>query len=80
MAESMQTMGTASAISVQLSFPLPKSPDTRIHLHLTVQTTSIILFLTTASNGDTSNTAPLGSFVYALPDVSFEGRDLSVEG
>jgi hypothetical protein len=31
--------------------------------------TSLLLLLTTAMNGDTSRAAPLGSFVYALPDV-----------
>jgi len=56
---------------IELSFPLPKSPDTRIHLQLTIQTTSLLLFLTTALNGDTSAAAPLGSFVYALPDVGY---------
>jgi hypothetical protein len=56
---------------IELSFPLPKSPDTRIHLQLTIQTTSLLLFLTTALNGDKSTAAPLGSFVYALPDVSY---------
>ena len=55
---------------IQLSFPLPKAPETRIHIHLTIQTTSMLLFLTTTLNGDTSAVAPLGSFVYALPDVS----------
>jgi hypothetical protein len=55
---------------IELSFPLPKAPETRIHLYLTIQTTSLLLFLTTAMNGDTSTAAPLGSFVYALPDVS----------
>merc|ERR1712093_514398 len=65
----------ASGQPVQLSFPLPKAPDTRIHVHLTIQTTSILLFLTTAMNGDTS-TVPLGSFVYALPDRLNPGQTL----
>jgi hypothetical protein len=56
--------------SIELSFPLPKAPETRIHLRMTIQATSILLFLTTALNGDASTAAPLGSFVYALPDVS----------
>ncbi|PVH86974.1 hypothetical protein DL98DRAFT_406762 [Cadophora sp. DSE1049] len=71
--------GTKSGVSgrpIQVSFPLPKAPDTRIHLHLTIQATSIILFLTTAMNGDTS-TVPLGSFVYALPDRLNPGQTLS---
>ncbi|KAN0115066.1 hypothetical protein V8E51_004610 [Hyaloscypha variabilis] len=53
---------------IELSFPLPKAPDTRVYLRLTIQMTSILLFLTTAMNGDTSTATPLGSFVYALPD------------
>lgn len=55
--------------TVELSFPLPKAPDTRIHLRLTIQATSLLLFLTTIVNNDTSTMRPLGSFVYALPDV-----------
>lgn len=54
---------------IELSFPLPKAPDTKIHIRLTVQTTTLLLFLTTAINNDTSTVPPLGSFVYALPDV-----------
>jgi hypothetical protein len=54
---------------IELSFPLPKAPDTNIRLRLTVQPTSILLFLTSASNGDIATAPPLGSFVYALPDV-----------
>jgi hypothetical protein len=56
---------------IELSFPMPKAPETRIHVSLTIQTTSLLLFLTTALNGNTSEAAPLGSFVYALPDVSY---------
>jgi len=62
-------MDVPSGKPIELSFPLPKAPDTRIHMQLTIQKTSILLFLTTAVNGDTSTVAPLGSFVYALPDV-----------
>jgi hypothetical protein len=70
MANTNTEIAEPSAQPVELSFPLPKAPETRIHLQLTIQTTSLLLFLTTAMNGDTSSTAPLGSFVYALPDVS----------
>lgn len=55
---------------LELSLPLPKAPETRIHLRMTIQATSILLFLTTALNGDLSTAPPLGSFVYAIPDVS----------
>jgi hypothetical protein len=61
----------SSARPIELSFPLPKAPETRIHLRMTIQATSILLFLTTALNRDVSTAPPLGSFVYALPDVRF---------
>jgi hypothetical protein len=57
--------------AIQISFPLPRAPETRISISLTIQATSILLFLTTVLNGDTSNSAALGSFVYALPDASY---------
>jgi hypothetical protein len=56
---------------MQLSFPLPRSLDTRVYLRLTVKSKAIVLFLTTASTDDASAPTPLGSFVYALPDVRF---------
>lgn len=65
----MASMG-ASQSPIQISFPLPRAPETSIHLHLTINEVSLLLFLTTALNGDTSTTPPLGSFVYALPNVS----------
>lgn len=65
------TNGTESASvkPVQLSFPLPRSPQTRIHMHLTVLTTSILLFLTTTAADASSGGSPMGSFVYAMPNV-----------
>jgi hypothetical protein len=60
----------ASAKAIELSFPLPKAPETKIHAHLTIHITSVVLFLTTVYGGDNPTGAPLGSFVYALPDVS----------
>src|SRR5881394_2882060 len=56
---------------VELSFPLPKAHQTNVHLHITIQTHVILIFLTTTTNGDTSTPASLGSFIYALPDVFF---------
>jgi hypothetical protein len=65
---------------LELSFPLPKYPHTTLHIHLTILATSTLLFLTTTSPGDSSNggggggsaiTKPMGSFVYAMPDVRF---------
>jgi hypothetical protein len=70
----VENPGTAalepSVKPIELSFPLPKAPETKIHLQLTINTTSLLLFLTTVYGGDIPTGAPLGSFVYALPDVS----------
>ena len=55
---------------IELAFGLPKAPQTKIHIRLTISPTSILLLLTTVSQGETSAKPALGSFVYALPDVS----------
>lgn len=55
---------------IQLSLPLPRSMDTRIYIQLTVKSKAVVLFLTTASAEEATSPTPLGSFVYALPDVS----------
>ena len=55
---------------IELAFGLPKAPQTKIHLRLTITPTSILLLLTTVYQGETSTKPALGSFVYALPDVS----------
>ncbi|KAI9709050.1 MAG: hypothetical protein M1820_003496 [Bogoriella megaspora] len=61
---------------IQLSFPLPRTQGTRIHLHLTVREKSILLFLTTAA-GDSAGAASMGSYVYALPNPSNPSQPLS---
>lgn len=61
----------------QLSFPLPRSLDARIFIQLTVQAKSVIIFLTTAAADETANPPPMGSFVYALPDVSLRAFSLT---
>ncbi|KAF3770647.1 hypothetical protein M406DRAFT_244789 [Cryphonectria parasitica EP155] len=61
----------------QLSFPLPRSLDTRIYIHLTVQAKSIMLFLTTASADEMSSPPTMGSFVYSLPDKFNPSQPLS---
>ncbi|KAI0881116.1 uncharacterized protein GGS22DRAFT_75914 [Annulohypoxylon maeteangense] len=53
---------------IQLSFPLPRSLDTMIHLRLTIKSKVILLFVTTVAADEQDNAAPMGSFVYALPD------------
>jgi hypothetical protein len=59
-----------TSIPLELSFPLPKAPHTTLHMHLTFMTSSATVFLTTTVIGESGATnAPLGSFVYAMPDV-----------
>src|SRR5205823_2027659 len=66
-------MSSAAAESrtEQFSLPLPRSLDTRIYVHLTVRHRTLVLFLTTATADELASPTPMGSFVYALPDVSF---------
>ncbi|KAK7550076.1 hypothetical protein IWX49DRAFT_151973 [Phyllosticta citricarpa] len=60
--------GVAAIKPVQLSFPLPRASNTRINIHLTIQSTALLLFVTTTSpEHDAGATAPMGSFVYAMP-------------
>lgn len=55
---------------LQLSFPLPHAPNTRVQLHLTIHPHALLLFLTTTTpEHDHGATAPIGSFVYAMPSV-----------
>ncbi|KAG9526081.1 hypothetical protein KCV07_g623, partial [Aureobasidium melanogenum] len=54
---------------IQFSMPLPNAPGSRIHTHLTILATSILLFCTsTTAEFSSSAIPPLGSFVYAMPD------------
>ncbi|OTB05216.1 hypothetical protein M426DRAFT_10815 [Hypoxylon sp. CI-4A] len=62
---------------VQVSFPLPRSLDTKIHLRLTVKSKVIMLFLTTMAADEEQKAAPMGSFVYALPDRYNPSQPLS---
>lgn len=57
------------ASPLELSIPLPRSVDTRIYMQLTIKAKAITLFLTTASAEEAGAPTPMGSFVYALPDV-----------
>lgn len=57
----------------QLSFPLPRALHTTGHVHLTFLDHCIMAFLTTSTPGDSAGSVkPLGSFVYAMPDVSLD--------
>ncbi|KAL7625533.1 hypothetical protein AAE478_004753 [Parahypoxylon ruwenzoriense] len=70
-------MAAAVDEPIQLSFPLPRSLDTKIHLRLTIKSKVITLFLTTVAVGDEDKSTPMGSFVYALPDKYNPSQPLS---
>ncbi|KAF2087123.1 hypothetical protein K490DRAFT_7522, partial [Saccharata proteae CBS 121410] len=55
---------------IQLSFPLPRASQTRIQIHLTLHAKAIVLFLTTTSPDFDAGAAPMGSFVYAMPNLT----------
>lgn len=58
------------ASPIHLSMALPNAPGSRIHMHLTILATSILLFLTSTTGDSAAGATPsLGSFVYAMPDV-----------
>jgi len=59
---------------IELSIPLPRSIDTRIYMQLTIKSKAVVLFLTTASAEEAGAPTPMGSFVYALPDVCLSPR------
>lgn len=52
----------------EITFPLPRSLHTTAHIHFTFEETYAMVFLATTLPGD-SGEKPLGSFVYAMPDV-----------
>lgn len=61
----------------EISFPLPKALHTTAHVHLTFLETCAMVFLSTTTPGDSAGSvASMGSFVYAMPDVSVCLTDL----
>lgn len=62
------TNGHASHAPVEVSVPLPLAPRTDINIRLHDNGPNITLFLTT-STPDAASPAPLGSLVYAMPNV-----------
>ncbi|OJJ74261.1 hypothetical protein ASPBRDRAFT_39376 [Aspergillus brasiliensis CBS 101740] len=53
----------------ELSLPLPYTPHTTAHIHLTRHQTCTTVFLTSSTPGDAAGSIkPMGSFVYAMPD------------
>ncbi|KAI0205254.1 hypothetical protein F4808DRAFT_278522 [Astrocystis sublimbata] len=61
-------MEPSASDPIQVSFPLPRGMDTKIHMRVTVQSKAILMFVTTVAAEDSDKPAPMGSFVYALPD------------
>lgn len=75
MASNPADSGTGPTLKpLQLSLPLPANPHTTIHMHLTLLSTTLLLFLTSTSTDHSTSSSgglsSLGSFVYAMPDVS----------
>lgn len=55
---------------VELSVPLPKHPHLNLHAHLSFLGNCAMAHLTTTDIAESQNSSPpLGSFVYAMPDV-----------
>ncbi|KAJ4362680.1 hypothetical protein N0V95_001388 [Ascochyta clinopodiicola] len=69
------TNGNASHAPIEVSFPLPKAPRTDINLQLSDNGPNITVFLTT-STPDSASSVPLGSLVYAMPNVWTYSEDL----
>jgi hypothetical protein len=55
---------------IDLSFPVPRHPHLNLQAHLTFLDACAMVHLTTSTLGEVASRAPLGSFVYAMPDVS----------
>ncbi|KAF2641938.1 hypothetical protein P280DRAFT_489299 [Massarina eburnea CBS 473.64] len=68
--------GKASSKPIEVAFPLPRAPQTNIHLQLHNNGPNILLFLTT-STGESATSAPMGSFVYAMPNRASPSDTLS---
>lgn len=62
---------TPSVKPQEISFTLPKALHTTAHVHLNFLGHCAMVFLATSSPGDSGGSIkPMGSFVYAMPDVS----------
>ncbi|GAM90797.1 hypothetical protein ANO11243_088420 [Dothideomycetidae sp. 11243] len=64
----MSNGSSPAAKPIQLAFPMPNAPVMRIHLHLTILATALVLFVTSAGGESSGGATPMGSFVYAMPD------------
>ena len=62
-----------SSRSIQLALPSHTNSLVIVHVHLTFFKTNTMLFLTTTGAGDSEGLTPMGSFVYAMPNVVLLG-------
>lgn len=62
------TNGNALHAPIEVSVPLPLAPQTDINIRLHDNGPNITLFLTTTTP-DAASSVPLGSLVYAMPNV-----------
>ena len=65
----IMTSSTPAPVPATIDLPLPLSPQTILHLQITPLETSILAFLTTTDQSNATSLSPLGSFVYAMPNV-----------
>jgi hypothetical protein len=69
--------GDVSKSPISVSFPLPRAPQTNIHLQLHNNGPNILIFLTTSTSESTA-AVPMGSMVYAMPNVSLSITQLAL--
>ena len=60
-----------SVHSTYIAVPLRLSPHTTLHIRITRLETSNMAFITTTDYAAQSTGSALGSFVYAMPNVSY---------
>ena len=66
----MSAPAPASASATHMfAVPLPHALGAKIHVHLTIASHHLLLFLTSRTPESPGGPAPLGSFVYALSPV-----------
>ncbi|ORY71886.1 uncharacterized protein BCR38DRAFT_22484 [Pseudomassariella vexata] len=63
----------------EVSFPLPRALDTRIHMRIITKSAVIIVQLTTVSAEEKLSIVPMGSMVYAMPDKFAPNMPLSTQ-
>lgn len=72
-------LATPSVKPQEISFTLPKALHTTAHVHLNFLGHCAMVFLATSSPGDSGGSIkPMGSFVYAMPDVSTLSADFGI--